>query len=163
MMKFLLRSGVASGIVMTAVVGVWAGTQDSRPQPPTTTARATVEGCLYKEVDVPGRHVPDEMRSRTVTDEDYVLAKAQVVKGSAPAAKADAKPGEGTTANSGMYKVKGSNLKLGEHAGHRVQVDGTFDHQDRAGKPATFAYDLVILNGTALRQLPGDCPKRADK
>ena len=161
MLKCLFRSGVATGIVMTAAIGVWAETQE--PRPPAATAPATVEGCLYKEVDVPGRHVPDQMRSRTVTDEDYVLAKAQVVKGSAPAAKADAKPGEGTTANSGMYKVKGSNLKLGEHAGHRVQVDGTFDHQDRAGKPATFAYDLVILNGTALRQLPGDCPKRADK
>ena len=79
---------------MTAAVGVWADTQEPRPQPPASTALATVEGCLYKEVDVPGRHVPDQVRSRTVTDEDYVLAKARVVKGIAPAAKADAKPGE---------------------------------------------------------------------
>ena len=162
MLKCLFRSGVATGIVMTAAIGVWADTQE--PRPPAATAPATVEGCLYKEVDVPGRHVPDQMRSRTVTDEDYVLAKAKVVKGSAPAAKAAAKPGEATTTTThDMFKVKGSNLKLGEHAGHRVQVDGTFDHLERAGQPATFAYDLVILNGTALRQLPGDCPKNADK
>ena len=99
MVKCLLRSGVASGIVMTAVVGVWADTQEPRPQAPATTARATVEACLYKEVDVPGRHVPDEVRSRTVTDEDYVLAKAKVVKGSAPVARTDAKPGEAARRN----------------------------------------------------------------
>ena len=92
---------VASGIVMTAAVGAWAGPQEPRPQPPATTAPATVEGCLYKEVDVPGRHVPEEVRSRTVTDEDYVLAKAQVIKGSAPAATAGAKPGEATSERRG--------------------------------------------------------------
>ena len=153
---------VASGIVMTATVGAWAGGQEPRSQPQAPTALATVEGCLYKEVDVPGRHVPEAMRSRTVTDDDYVLAKTRVIKGSAPAPKADTKPGEAPLGDA-MYKVKGSSLKLGEHAGHRVQVDGTFDHTDRSGQPTTFTYNLVILNGTALRQLPGDCPKSADK
>ena len=55
---------VASGIVMTAAVGAWAGGQEPRSQPQAPTALATVEGCLYKEVDVPGRHVPEAMRSR---------------------------------------------------------------------------------------------------
>ena len=152
---------VASGIVMTAAVGAWARPQEPRSQPQASTALATVEGCLYKEVDVPGRHVPEDVRGRTVTDEDYVLANARVIKGNAPAPTAGAKPGEAPMATDAMYKVKGTSLRLGEHSGHRVQVDGTFDHTDRAGKPTTFAYDLVILNGTALRKLAGDCPKSA--
>ena len=154
---------IASGIVMTAAVVASARPQDPSSQPQSPAASATVEGCLYREVDVPGRHVPDAMRSRTVTDEDYVLAKSRIVKGSAPSPVSDPKPDQAAPPTDVMYKVKGSGLKLGEHAGHRVQIDGTFDHADRAGKPATFAYDLVILNGTALRQLPGDCPKGADK
>jgi hypothetical protein len=154
---------VASGIVMTAAVVAGARPQESRSQPQAPTAPATVEGCLYREVDVPGRHVPDAMRSRTVTDEDYVLARTRIIKGSAPSPVADTKAGQAAAPTDAMYKVKGSSLKLGEHAGHRVQVDGTFDHADRAGNPTTFSYDLVILNGTALRQLPGDCPKSADK
>ena len=154
---------IASAIVMSAAVVASARPQDPTSQPQSAAASATVEGCLYKEVDVPGRHVPDAMRSRTVTDEDYVLAKSRIVKGSAPSPVSDPKPDQAAPPTDVMYKVKGSGLKLGENAGHRVQIDGTFDHADRAGKPATFAYDLVILNGTALRQLPGDCPKGADK
>jgi hypothetical protein len=156
------QSVVVASIVMTAAAVASARPQEPRSQPQAPTASATVEGCLYKEVDVPGRHVPDAMRSRTVTDEDYVLAKSRIIKGSAPAPVADPKPGQAAPPTDAMYKVKGSGLKLGEHAGHRVQVDGTFDHEDRAGKPTHFAYDLVTLNGTALRQLPGDCPKGAD-
>ena len=54
---------VASGIVMTAAVVASARPQEPRSQPQSPAASATVEGCLYKEVDVPGRHVPDAMRS----------------------------------------------------------------------------------------------------
>ena len=124
-----------------------------------------MEGCLYKEVDVPGRHVPDAMRSRTVTDEDYVLARFKVIKGSAPppAVRPDATPTDSSAPPEAMYKVKASHLKLGEHAGQRVQVDGSFDHQDRSGKPVSFANDLVIMNGTAIREVPGDCPKTTAK
>jgi hypothetical protein len=62
-----------------------------------------------------------------------------------------------------LYKVKASHLKLGEHAGQRVQVDGSFYHQDRSGKPVSFAHDLVIMNRKAIREVPGDCPKATDK
>ena len=90
-----------------------------------------------------------------------VLARAKVIKGNAPppAVSADATPTDSSAPPEAMYKVKGSHLKLGEHAGHRVQVDGSFDHQDRSGRPVSFAHDLVIMNGTAIRELPGDCPK----
>ena len=106
--------------------------------------------------------MPDPTWSRTVTDEDYVLARAKVIKGNAPppAVSADATPTDSSAPPEAMYKVKGSHLKLGEHAGHRVQVDGSFDHQDRSGRPVLFAHDLVIDDGSSgIRELPGDCPK----
>lgn len=160
------HSRIAFAFTLATTVVVAARTQTPSVVPPTAVA-VTVEGCLYKEVDVPGRHVPDQMRSRTVTDEDFVLSGTKMIKGTEPPSTATSPPdkpvGASTTAtasNSTMYKVKGASLKLGEHAGHRVQVDGTFDHQERAGKPSSFAFDLVTLNGTALRPVSGECPKK---
>ena len=105
--------------------------------------------------------MPDAMRSRTVTDEDYVLARAKVIKGNAPPPAVRAYAPRPTAAHRPrrMSKVKGSLSQLGEHAGHRVQVDGSFDHPNRSGRPVSFAHDLVIMNATAIRELPGDCPK----
>jgi hypothetical protein len=124
----------------------------------------TVEGCLVREVDVPGRAVPEEARSRAVSDNDFVLTDTKMVKGSQPEAPA-AKPSDSPVGTSGtsaplMYKVKGESLKMDEHAGQRVQIDGAFEHQDRAKNPVAYAFDLVRLNGTAIRQVPGDCPKK---
>ena len=155
-----------SHFALATTAAVAARTQTPSAVPPTAVA-VTVEGCLFKEVDVPGRHVPEQMRSRTVTDEDYVLSGTKMIKGTKPPSTATSPPDKpvgdsitSTDSNSTMYKVKGASLKLDEHAGHRVQIDGTFDHQERAGKPTSFAFDLVTLNGTALRPVSGECPKK---
>ena len=156
---------IAFAFACATTVVMDARTQTPLAAPPTSAV--TVEGCLYKEVDVPGRHVPEEVRSRTLTDEDYVLAGTKMIKGTQPTSTAASPPdkpvGNSSTSgasNSTMYKVKGASLKLNEHAGHRVQIDGTFDHQERAAKPTSFAFDLVTLNGTTLRPVSGECPKK---
>jgi hypothetical protein len=56
--------------------------------------------------------------------------------------------------------VKGEELRMGDHAGRRVQIDGVFTHEKRADNPTAFAYDLVKLQGSAIREVPGECPKR---
>jgi hypothetical protein len=139
------------------------------PAPPAAMPRdqamVTVEGCLYREIDVPGRNVPEGQRRPVVADEDYVIADTKMIKGervavpSAP--QSDALVGtSGTAAPPNMYKVKGEDLKLSDHAGRRVQIDGVFTHEKRADNPTAFPFDLVKLQGAAIREVPGDCPKK---
>jgi hypothetical protein len=121
-----------------------------------------IEGCVFKEIDAPGRKVPDDVRSRVETDDDYVLANPKMIQGSAPpAAAAEPQPTgtSGTASSSMMYKVKDiGKAKLKDEVGHRVQIDGVLQHVDRAGKPLTFAFDLVELRGTTMRRVEGECP-----
>jgi hypothetical protein len=129
-----------------------------------STATVTVEGCLVKEADVPGRK--PNVAERAGVAEDYVLTTTKMIKGSAPAASAPPRAGEtptGTTGSRGsslMFDVKGIDKDdLTKHAGQRVQIDGTFQNVDRA-RSATPAPsdDLVELRGTAIRQVAGECP-----
>jgi hypothetical protein len=126
-----------------------------------------VEGCIFKEVDVPGRRPPDELRSRAVTDDDYVLTSTKVIAGSAPAASPAATAGDtptgtsGTAARSLMYKVKGvDKAQLAEHSGHRVQITGALEHLERAKLPVSFATDLVELRGTSIKGVDGECESK---
>jgi hypothetical protein len=128
-------------------------------------AMVTVEGCLYREIDVPGRNVPDRERTPVVADEDYVIADTKMIKGTPPevpsAPPSDTPVGtSGTSAPANMYKVKGEDLKMSDHAGQRVQIDGVFTQEKRADNPTVFPFDLVKLQGAAIREVPGDCPKK---
>jgi hypothetical protein len=123
----------------------------------------TVEGCVVREVDAPGRTPPPEMQSRANTDDDYILTETKVVKGSAPTA-AMSKPSDSPTGTAGMaapalmYEIdeldKG---QLKNHIGKRVQIEGTLEHPERAGNPVTYANDLVELKGTSIRAVEGTC------
>ena len=126
-----------------------------------------VEGCVFKEVDAPGRRPPDEVRSRVETDDDYVLTNTKVIEGSAtvsnatPQAAATPTGTSGTTTAPPMYKVKDiSKGKLKDEIGQRVQIDGTLQHVERAGNPVSFAFDLVELRGTTIKRIEGECPKK---
>lgn len=126
-----------------------------------------VEGCVYKEIDAPGRRPPDEVRSRVETDDDYVLSDAKMIEGPAPSSTDAPQAAATPTGTSGvaaaplMYKVKDiSKGKLKDEVGHRVQIDGTLQHVDRAGHPRAFAFDLVELRGTTMKRVPGECPKK---
>jgi len=140
------------------------------PASPAQAAAVTIEGCLYREVEVPGRNIPEAMWSRVNTDDDYVLADTRVVQGTAPTIAA--KPGATPTGTSGadarpiMFKIDTAHkakLELAKHSGKRVQIDGTLEHLDRASAEVSAAIDLVELKGTAIRPAAGECTKAQAK
>ena len=167
---------LACALALTASVAA----QDPQRQPPAPRtpstqepartqdqARAvTVEGCLLREADVPGRR--PNVAERAGVAEDYILTSTKMVKGSAPAAgtSAQTRPGGTPTGTVGaqgaMYEVEGiDDERLKQHIGRRVQIDGTFENVDRAGatpERQTPADDLVEIRGSTIRQVAGDCP-----
>lgn len=173
MRRFVFAGALAVAVALSATA---AAQESPTPQQPTSGSTAaqeearpsagaqavTVEGCLKREADVPGRK-PNVVERAGVT-EDYILTNAKVVKGTPPAA-AQARPGDtpvGTAGSlSAMYEVEGiDDEKLKAHVGHRVQLDGTFENVDRAGatpERGTPADDLVEIRATALRHVTGEC------
>jgi hypothetical protein len=134
---------------------------------PVVGETVTVEGCLFKEIDVPGRTPPAGEQSRVIRDNDYVLADTKMIKGAGPAAPTSAQPADRPTGTSGivtsgsMFKVEEIDLgQLEQHAGQRVQIDGVFQHLDRASAPVSAGNDLVKLRGTAMRKVAGECPRK---
>lgn len=174
MSRYFLGCTVAGVLALTVTVGAQTPPTQTPPTqtPPATQApmpqdlakAVTVEGCLVREAEVPG--AKPNIAERAGIAEDYILTSTKIVKGSAPATgAAQAKPGDTPTGTSGMralmYKVKGiDDEKLKQHAGHRVQIDGTFENVDRARptpegqKPAD---DLVQIRGTVLRHVAAEC------
>jgi hypothetical protein len=125
-------------------------------------ANVTVEGCLVREQDVPGRQ--PNVAERAGVMEDYILTHAKVTKGSAPQAQAaEARPDQpvgtaGTLAP--MYDVKGlADDRLKALVGKRVQVEGTFADETK-GTAAGATEDLVDIRGTTIREVSGECPPK---
>lgn len=159
--------GCALACVLALAAGVAAQTQPPNPQPPqqtppqATADTVTVEGCLVREQDVPGRK-PNVVERQGVL-EDYILTSTKIVKGSAPAKRAgEARPETTPRGTSGvmpeMYDVKGLDPdKLKTFVGKRVQIDGTFADLEKSAtaKPTE---DLIDLRGTTIREVPGTCP-----
>jgi hypothetical protein len=106
---------------------------------------------------MPGRK--PKVTEQPTASEDYVLINTKIVTGTAPSAAAS---GSRTVAQ--MYKVDGiTDGQLKWHVGRRVQIDGSFDHVDRAAassEEGTSADDLVEIEGSAIKQVAGDCPTR---
>ena len=132
-------------------------------KPPQTASAATVtiEGCLVREQDVPGRN-PNIVERRGVM-EDYILTSTKMVKGSAPTAstRADQPTGTAGTAGSRMYHVKGmDDAKLQALVGKRVQVEGTLADLDEPKTPSPGAEDLADIESSSIRQVSGECPSK---
>jgi len=142
-------------------------TQQTQPDR-AVSAAVTVEGCVTREADVPGRQPTDADRERWKRDDDYILTDAKMIKGSAPAAKPDrAASGDKPTGTSGtagaplLFKVEKLPIDdVRAQRGKRVQIDGTFRDEDRAGNTASPAIDLVKLDGSSMRTVAGDCPAK---
>jgi hypothetical protein len=125
----------------------------------------TVEGCLMREADVPGRK-PNVAEQAGIA-EDYILASTKMIKGSAPAGAGTPPTGgaavgtSGTRGATAMFEVEGiAETDLKKHVGRRVQIDGTFENVDRAKaapESKTPADDLVELRGIAIRPVAGEC------
>jgi len=156
MTRRVVGSACACFLAFTVAAAAQGGQQQPpAPQPAETAAAAaqpgavTVEGCLMREVDVPGRQPLEQDRARVVQENNYILTNTSVTQG---AALADAP-------RPLMYKVR--DLKKGDlrnEVGRRVQIEGQFDKVNRARNDVGFMYDLVELRGTALRRIADTCP-----
>ena len=163
---------------MTAALGAQAASQDPTQQPPAPAASAqehsvTVEGCLVREKDVPGR-APNTAEKAGVM-EDFILTNAKIVKGghTAPDAAATGTTGSaatqpaGTSGSAGkMFEVRGLNdTELQQFVGQRVEIEGQVDPADIAersrekanpsGEPAG---DLPELKGMVIRKATSSEP-----
>ena len=155
-----LNAWILAGALAVATVSAAQNPPSQPPQSPrpTPTDRptakgseglVTLEGCLVREADVPGR-IPKVPEGAGVTG-DYVLMRAKVIKGTAPATL------------TGMYDVDDIDAgQLASHVGQRVQIDGWFDDLDRAKNPAGRGGgdDLVEIRGGAIRSIAKDCDGR---
>ncbi len=142
----------------------------------------TVEGCLLREQDIPGRQ--PNVAERAGVMEDFILASARVVKGIAPQSAAGAgatgdvaraggqpatgQPGSdaartsagGAQALSPMYDVKNLDAdRLKPLVGKRVQIEGRLSDTSRSPS-AGASQDLVDIQGSNIREVPGQCPAK---
>ena len=153
--KISVCAFAAALALATAAVGAQNPPQQNRPAaqtPATGQARmVTVEGCVRRETDLPGYKFDD------ADLDDFVLTDTRMIKGTAPArTTAQTRPGGRPTGTSGaatsMFEIEGiSDATLASHAGHRVQIDGVFDDLND---------DVVDIRGSAIRQVPGECPAK---
>ena len=172
-----LFAGLACAIAIAAPLAAQEPQQtapkpSTSSQPSAATAAVTIEGCLMRELDVPGRRAPDAAQSRTNTDDDFVLIDAKAAQDSkattAPTASPQPDTPVGTsgtvTSSPAMFKVKDiDSAKLVEHKNQRVRIQGTIDRTDRTNNPDTFAGDLVLLRGTAIEKIEGACPSKSNE
>lgn len=161
-----MRSALLLLTVATSVASVAYGQTTGKPATGSPSGgpggSVTVEGCVVKEVDVPSRRPPENVRAQAEADDDYVLMSTKMITGTAPSGMA-AKPGAGPAGASAdlMYDIEGIGKdQLRKQAGKRVQIDGVFDHVENAKLPVSFATDLVELKGTTMRSVPGACPTK---
>jgi hypothetical protein len=134
--------------------------QQASPAADRTGPTITLEGCLYKERDVPGRE--PNVAERAGIMEDYILADA-------------AASGSGSAPSAGkMYKVeKIADDQLSNLVGKRVEVTGRIDEDsdtttgtsgEAVPKPDTgFGPDKIELpefEATSIKAASGTCPAK---
>jgi hypothetical protein len=155
-------TALASFALAASVAAQAPASQTQKPTAATPQASrnslVTIEGCLVREADVPGRK--PNIAERQGVMEDYILTSTKVVKGSAP----EATRPTGTTGTAGtlrMYQVKGINdEKLKALLGKRVQVEGTLADLDEPAKPSAGSEDIADIQGSSVRQVSGECPAK---
>ena len=150
---------------VAVAVGVSAQTPTQTPTPgatqPGTTPRVTVEGCLMREADVPGRK-PNIVERQNIM-EDYILTSTKIVKGSAAGAQSRPDQPTGTAgaaaaASQRMYQVKGiDDARLKPLLGKRVEIEGTLQDLDKPATPSPAEEDLADLQASTVREVPGSC------
>jgi len=167
MKQYLIPATLAGALALTVSVAAQtpppAQTPPAQTPPPATTAQTptpaagvpvTVEGCLMREADVPGKKA--NVAEKVGIGEDFILTSTKMVKGMAPGALSAPPSGAvGTTGTTGaMYDVEGiDDGTLMKHINRRVQVDGTFEKLENASK----AGELVEIKATGIRPVAGEC------
>lgn len=163
--------GCVAGLLALAVTG---GAQ--QPQSPATPPepasirggeRVTVEGCVTREADVPGRQ--PNIAERAGIGEDYILTNIRMVGGSLPFGAVEATPGSPAPDGSRttMFEIESFDAdELRKHVGFRVQIDGRFENVDRLRAPAepgSPTDDLAEISGRAIRRVDGNCGRGASR
>ena len=151
-------------------------TQSPQTQPPATSAMqdaatTTLQGCVYKEQDIPGR-TPNVAEKAGVL-EDYVLVTSQ--SSSATAGTSGTTP-PNPTATAPTASMMGKAFKLEKIAderlkavvGKRVEVTGRVDEGTSAAGAATAKPDknpaspdqieLPEFEVTSIKEVEGTCP-----
>ena len=125
-------------------------------QPTAEPPLVTVEGCVATEAEIPGRS--PNVAERAGLDQDFILTTAKVVRGKAPAVPGDTSGGLVSSALRPMYEIGGlTDEQLKVHVGRRVRIEGRFDNLDSERPSDPKNDDLIELNATTIRQVPGDC------
>jgi hypothetical protein len=159
----LTACAAAGTLALTINIAAQNPPATPQTQPPAQTpataqnpaAAVTVEGCLVREADVPGRK-PNIVERQGIM-EDYILTSTKMVKGSAPSSAAG-RPDQptGTAGTTAMYHVKGiDDERLKPLLGKRVQIEGNLQDLD---KPSPGSEDLPDIQASNIRQVTGDCP-----
>jgi hypothetical protein len=162
MKQHLIPATLAGALALT-VSAVTAQTPSTAQTPPSTTTQKpastaatpiTVEGCLMRENDVHGKKA--NVAAKVGIGEDFILTSTKMVKGTAPGSTASTTGGAvGTSGTAAaMYDVNGiEDETLMKHINRRVQVDGTFENLENAGKTDAF----VEIRATGIRPVSGEC------
>jgi hypothetical protein len=167
---------VCSGAVLGAQAG--QGSQAQQPQAQSTMeskTAATLEGCVYREKDVPGR--APNVAERAGILEDYILAEVtpKQPQGTPSTGTPGATGTSGAVKAGAMYKLeKIEDEKLRAMVGKRVEVTGKIDAEagDKTATPATppttqtdraigrDRIDLPEFEVTSIREVSGTCPAK---
>ena len=172
-------------LATTAALGAQAASQNPTQQPPAPAVSSqehsvTVEGCLVREKDVPGRQANPAERAGVM--EDFILTNAKILKGAhtppdayptgTAGTAASREEATGTSGGAGkMFEIRGMNeTELQQFVGQRVEIEGKLDPADLAersrektsptGEPAG---DLPELKGAAIRKATSAAPCPAAK
>jgi hypothetical protein len=164
------RKALGGAFVVAFALSGTLGAQSTPPgatQPPAAGQAAeaktvTVEGCLVRESDVPGRQ--PNVAERAGVMEDFILTHAKIKDGSGATAQTGATGTAGATGTTGaaakMFEVRGIDKEeLQKYVGQRVEIVGKLDPQDVAerqrekasptGEPAG---DLPEIEGATIRK-----------
>lgn len=184
-MKRLWMSGAAA-VFAISMASVGAQTPQTPPQQtppqtqppssqypaqqPSTERTATLQGCVYKEADIPGR-TPNVAEKAGVM-EDYILVTAASSSGTA--GTTGTTPPSGTAGTSGMASMAGKAYKLEQIAdeklqavvGKRVEVTGRVDPgatgttgtRPDTNPASPDQIELPEFEVTAIKEVEGTCP-----
>ena len=177
----MFRKYVSAGAFAVFCAGAVASAQSTPPQqtpqtPPSssmqTAASTTVEGCVYREKDIPGRS--PNVAERAGVLEDYILVASSNTAGTS-AGTAGTTGTTGSTAATGaaampkMFKLEHEDdSKLSALVGKRVQVTGKIDAERSDKAPAgnpqadrSMGPDKINLpefEVSSISETSGECP-----
>ena len=155
MKQYLIPVTLAGALALTVVRGGpdSAARLPIHSQAATAAGPVTVEGCLMRENDVPGRKA--NVAEKVGIGEDFILTSTKMVKDGAGSPAAPTGGAVGTSGTAGaMYDVNGiDDETLMKHINRRVQVDGTFEKLENATKTDA----LIEIRATGIRPVAGEC------